>query len=55
MADLWVTLLVYTAALVVLAGVIYFAVRAAALWALKEHTKWVDGGKHEPRQRLPYS
>lgn len=51
----WVLIVGWVVSVVVLAAVVYFAVQAAVLSALKAHTRWVDGGKSEPRQRLPYS
>lgn len=51
----WGIIIGWIISVVALIVIIYFAVYGAVLAALKAHTKWVDGGKHEPRQRLPYS
>lgn len=51
----WGIIVGWIISVIVLIAIIYFTVHAAVLRALKDHTKWVDGGKNEPRQRLPYS
>jgi len=49
----WGIIVGWLISVIVLIAIIYFSVHAAVLRALKDHTKWVDGGKNEPRQRLP--
>lgn len=51
----WGIIIGWVFSVITLIAIIYFAVYSAVLAALKAHAKWVDGGKHEPRQRLPYS